>query len=323
MKLIITESQLKKIISEQQSNSNYQTGAGSYYGTYGYNKEGKTVWTDLDPHTKNTILAIGVSFIPLIGPILSTGIGLADAKLYYEQGDKKTAGIVGLLSLIPAIGGLAAKLGLGKWSAKTLSELGKKIAKGAKLTSLELKAAQRISQNGKLIQSEVNNFSKSKGLNPKNNFNYGQKNAKNMVVPSGGDSLIPKEFASILKTLKPIKVDSRILNSLKSQRNEIARLDGNLKRLARGGEGLTRAEYNSADLAADRIMKTIGNIKEGDVVDIKSLIENGYKILDDLEKSFKNIPKDRQLIEPISMSTHRFLDSLKSLTGYKGFVRSF
>jgi hypothetical protein len=321
-----------KLLFEQENNVNYQTGDGSYYGTYGYNKEGKTVWTDLDPHTKNTILSIGTSFIPYIGPFISSGIGMADAKLYYDQGDKKTAGIVGFLSLIPVVVGLGNKLGLGKWSAKMLSELGNKIAKGSKLSPLETKAAQSIAQNEKLIQSEIKNLSNKSGLNPKNNFNYGQKNTAKMGIPSGGISkLIPQEFKSILDKLKPIKVDSNVLNILKSQENGVNLLNGNLKRLARGtsqgGErikyGTTKIEYNSADVAIDKIIQTMNSANNGGVVDVKSLIENGYKILDDLEQAFKKIPADRGMIEDISGYVHRFMTSLKPLTGYKGVIRSY
>jgi hypothetical protein len=114
-----------------------------------------------DKHTLLTIAQIGTAFIPYVGPLISSGIGLYDAKTYYDEGDKKTAGLVAMFSIIPGIGGLAGKLGLGKWGAKALGEIGKKISLGLKLSSVEIQVANKVVQNNKLIQSEVQKLSKA------------------------------------------------------------------------------------------------------------------------------------------------------------------
>jgi hypothetical protein len=111
---------------------------------------------NMDPHTIATIFQIGTAFIPIVGPFISTTIGLADAASYYKDGDKKTAGVMALFSMIPGIGGLANKLGLGKWSAKALGEIGKKIGLGQKVTRVEIEVANRVAQNRALIQAEMN-----------------------------------------------------------------------------------------------------------------------------------------------------------------------
>jgi hypothetical protein len=110
---------------------------------------------NMDPHTANTILQIATAFIPYVGPFISAGIGLYDAKMYYDEGDTKTAGLVGLFSVIPGIGGLSAKLGLTKWSAKALGELGKKISLGLKLTSTEIQVANIVAKNKNLILADI------------------------------------------------------------------------------------------------------------------------------------------------------------------------
>jgi hypothetical protein len=120
-------------------------------------REGKPI----DPHTLMTILQIGTVFIPVVGPFISAGIGLADAAMYYKEGDKKTAGLIGLFSVIPGIGGLASKMGLTKWSAKALGQIGKKISLGQKLSPVEIQVANKVAQNNKLIQSEVQKLSKT------------------------------------------------------------------------------------------------------------------------------------------------------------------
>ena len=146
MNYLITESQLKVIVNEQKSDyavdrqSNAIMNASGIRSKEDYNTvnsvtkkamEGATI--PLDDHTVMTILQIGSAFIPFIGPLLSTGIGLADAALYYKEGDTKTAGLVALFSCIPGVGGLSTKLGLTKWTSKALGELGKKISMGSKL----------------------------------------------------------------------------------------------------------------------------------------------------------------------------------------------
>ena len=64
----------------------------------------------LDPHTVSTIFAIGTAFIPLVGPFISATIGLADAGLYYKEGDKNAAGLTAALSMLPFAGGVILKI---------------------------------------------------------------------------------------------------------------------------------------------------------------------------------------------------------------------
>ena len=109
----------------------------------------------LDKHTELAILLIVTAVIPLIGPFISAGIGLYDAKLYYDDGDTKTAGLVAMFAIIPGIGGLASKLGLTKWTAKALGELAKKISWGQKLLPQEIQAAKIIAKNQNLILADI------------------------------------------------------------------------------------------------------------------------------------------------------------------------
>jgi len=90
MKILITKSQLSKIISEQN-----EAGFDRRYGTA--DAAAKTNadnlnWYRQNAHTVNTVLQIATAFIPLVGPVISMGIGLADAAMYWNEGDKKTAG---------------------------------------------------------------------------------------------------------------------------------------------------------------------------------------------------------------------------------------
>lgn len=114
-------------------------------------------------HEVNTVLAIGTAFIPLVGPFISAGIGLADAAQYYNEGETKMAGMIGLFSLIPGIGSLAGKIS-GKLSAKAMGEIGKKVATKQALTASEAQIVNKVAQYRPLIQAEIAKQAASKGI---------------------------------------------------------------------------------------------------------------------------------------------------------------
>ena len=159
MKIILTESQFNRILSEQvkatltpsNQSSNLQPTTNAKSGTIN-----STFGTgEGDIHSFMTVLQIGTAFIPLIGPFISMGVGLADATMYYNEGDTKTAGLIGVFSMIPGIGGLASKMGLSSWTAKALGEIGKKISLGSKLSPVEVQVGKKVAQYKNLIQQEI------------------------------------------------------------------------------------------------------------------------------------------------------------------------
>jgi hypothetical protein len=169
MKYLITERQYSLLLEQQpkatltpssqpsviQPTTNVKSGTvNPTQGTSG----------DIDKHTAMTILQIATAFIPLVGPFISAGIGLADAAMYYNEGDKKTAGMVGLFSIIPGIGGLTGKLGLGKVTSKMMASIGKKVSAGLKLTAGETQIVNKIAQNRNLIQAEIKKLGADAGI---------------------------------------------------------------------------------------------------------------------------------------------------------------
>lgn len=177
MKIVITESQHNFLVEQlpepgdkgfeaKKPNKVQKKTSDDYAEEGGFKNEPTNVsingfYNPKDKHTILTILQISTAFIPYVGPLISGGIGLYDAKTYYDEGDKKTAGLVAMFSIIPGIGGLAGKLGLGKWGAKALGQIGKKISLGQKLLPVEIQVANKVVQNNKLIQSEVKKLSKT------------------------------------------------------------------------------------------------------------------------------------------------------------------
>ena len=168
MRFVITERQYR-LISEQAPPTLTSSNQSSSLQPTTNVKSGISEVPDISMHTVLMIGGIASAMIPYLGPFLSAGLaagfGLADAKLYYDEGDTKMAGLVGLFAVIPGIGGLAAKLGLGKWGAKALGEVGKKIGLGAKLTAQEVQVANVIAQNRNLIQQEIAKLGAKAGIN--------------------------------------------------------------------------------------------------------------------------------------------------------------
>jgi hypothetical protein len=117
-------------------------------------------------HNILTVIGIASAFVPVIGPLLAIGIGLADAAAYYREGDKKGAALVAVLSLIPGIPKLASALGLSKWSVKAMALLAKKMSMGSALTSVEASVVKKIAENKDLISTEINKLKSSPKIKP-------------------------------------------------------------------------------------------------------------------------------------------------------------
>lgn len=218
MKYLITESQLKVIINEQPDSKmpfqiekfGYKQGDPSTMAPA--LKAQQQALKDIDPHTLMTIAQIGTAFIPFVGLFISAGIGLSDAAMYYNEGDKKTAGLIGVFSAIPGVGGLATKLGLTKFSAKALGEIGKKISFGSKLTPLESQVANRVAQYRQLIQTEMNKIGK------------GTKNVASQLGGYAGVGLLYDKAYDKIKGQEELNFDSIDVNKI-SQANKTAALN--------------------------------------------------------------------------------------------------
>ena len=120
-------------------------------------KKSETVLNNLDPHTIATIFSIGTAFIPVVGPFISASIGLADAALYYKEGDKNAAGLTAAFSMIPFIGMIPGVKQLG---SKGMAMLASKVAKGSKsFTASEIQVLNAIKENESLIRKGLEDAS--------------------------------------------------------------------------------------------------------------------------------------------------------------------
>lgn len=138
------------------------------------------------------IIAIGGMFVPIVGPLISLSADLADAGLYYGEGDKYTAGLTAIFGLLPA--GQLLKNGI-----KSSPQFIKKVSK---LVQLE--------KSGQLTEKYIaKNFTKSELESLKNL----QKNASQLTYDAAkqaslkmSKTVFPKsKLGDIIKWYKNIK----------------------------------------------------------------------------------------------------------------------
>lgn len=220
MKILITESQYNLLI-EQSDAVMDRRGNSSLYGAGIRNKQDyekvdkvitQSLKSDADPHTVAMILGIGTAFIPVVGPFIAAGIGLADASLYYKEGDKTTAGIVGALSMIPFIGPIVNKIpGAKELGVKGMTLLASKMSSGGKgLTKVELEVVNQIKNNSDLIKNNLKNASTKltpltqqiKSLKPLYIERFGQESYEKVLSHFLSGSIDKNKFISIITSGK-------------------------------------------------------------------------------------------------------------------------
>ena len=164
MKIVITESQLKLIISEQIPGLG-PAGGYDYQKPAAVQAAGKIAYdalVNMDPHTRNQILEIGAAFIPFVGPALSAGIASYDAWLYHKEGKNKEAAVALVLGLLPGIASVANKIpGIKTLGQKGMNVLADKVAKGVtQLTKTESEVLNAISLNKNMVHAETDGLLK-------------------------------------------------------------------------------------------------------------------------------------------------------------------
>ncbi|MDA9016591.1 hypothetical protein N9H63_01265 [bacterium] len=141
---------LNENIEEQMGEKTWMTPRGMSYSENLKAQQLKPLSKE-DRHLLMDIAAVGAFFIPVVGPFLSLGIELANAGLYYSEGDKEGAGFALAFALIP-MGELVGKIpAVKKLGRNGLSSLIRKARTGGKLTKAETEAVEQINKNKKWL----------------------------------------------------------------------------------------------------------------------------------------------------------------------------
>jgi len=141
---------LNENIEEQMGEKPWMTPRGMSYSQNLKAQQLKPLSKE-DRHLLMDIAAVGAFFIPVVGPFLSLGIELANAGLYYSEGDKEGAGFALAFALIPMgelVGKIPAVRNLGR---NGLASLIRKARTGGKLTKTEAEAVEQINKNKKWL----------------------------------------------------------------------------------------------------------------------------------------------------------------------------
>jgi hypothetical protein len=141
---------LNENIEEQMGEKPWMTPRGMSYSQNLKSQQLKPLSKE-DRHLLMDIAAVGTFFIPVVGPFLSLGIELANAGLYYSEGDKEGAGFALAFALIP-MGELVGKIpAVKKLGRNGLASLIRKARTGGKLTKAETEAVEQINKNKKWL----------------------------------------------------------------------------------------------------------------------------------------------------------------------------
>jgi len=148
---------LNENITEQMGEKQFMTPLGM---TYKQNLDAQNTFKDVDLHDVLAVIEIGTMLIaPFTGPAApflygaSIAAGMADAALYYNEGDSHSALMMAALTIIPEgkLIGRGIKSLMSKYGTKGIKTLIEKSAKGT-ITSAEKKSLQAamkdISENG-------------------------------------------------------------------------------------------------------------------------------------------------------------------------------
>jgi hypothetical protein len=100
--------------------------------------------TSKQKHILLDIAAVGVLFIPVVGPFLSLGLELANTGLYYSEGDKYMAGFSLAFALIPGSELVSKIPAVRKLGRDGLVSIIKKARTGGKLTKTESEVVEKI-----------------------------------------------------------------------------------------------------------------------------------------------------------------------------------
>jgi hypothetical protein len=149
----------------QESNLILEERMLSEYGYYpGMDKDREIAhnWYKQNAHHVNQVLQFGSAFIPVIGPFISAGIGLADASLYSKEGKKGEAGVATFFAFLPGISSVVSKIpGVKQLGQKGMQALATKFLTKAPLNAVEQSVITGISLNKELIKQETNSVIKN------------------------------------------------------------------------------------------------------------------------------------------------------------------
>jgi hypothetical protein len=133
---------------------------------YSDKEQSKTDNYKIDDHTLRTVLSIGASFIPVIGPFVSVGISLYDAADYLEKGDPKNAGLTAMMAFLPGAGTILSKIpAISKLGEEGMKKLATSLSKKLPLSKLETEVVEGLADYEDLVTQELSKITANTAKN--------------------------------------------------------------------------------------------------------------------------------------------------------------
>ena len=119
-------------------------------------------------HDIMTAVSIGALFFGPIGLLVSAGVSLGDAGMYYHEGDRYNAGLMAGFAILPGLGKVVSKIpAVAQLGSAGMAKLARKLATSSKpvLNRLEMYVIKDMSKYQGLIKTEMDTYLKARAAN--------------------------------------------------------------------------------------------------------------------------------------------------------------
>ena len=113
------------------------------------------------PHRILELMSIGTLFIPVVGPLVSLGLGFADSAIYMKEGKKKEAAVAAILAILPQVSEVVTTIpAVKQLGQKGMQALANKLAQNMELGLLEKRALEDIMRKKSLVYKAVQDYTR-------------------------------------------------------------------------------------------------------------------------------------------------------------------
>ena len=213
MKILISESQLRKVILSEQGSDPFVP--KNILGIPQYGAYERMYDSDAVDHTDEDaimrmISELIVSSLPGIGNYMSIIYGGSYAKEEFDKGNNKTGTFIAALTALPFLKGITSVIPMiSELGTKGMNLFAEKITKGIKLTKIESNIISLIEKNKPLLQKELEELGKRlsvlgdiKSLKQNYVYKFGLQKYEDLMRSYVSKNITKEQFLNQLKIAK-------------------------------------------------------------------------------------------------------------------------
>ena len=213
MKILISESQLRKVILSEQGSDPFVPKdilGIPQYGAYERMYDSDAVDHTDEDAIMRMISELIVSSLPGIGNYMSIIYGGSYAKEEFDKGNNKTGTFIAALTALPLLKGITSVVPIiSELGTKGMSLLAEKNTKGIKLTKIESNIISLIEKNKPLLQKELEELGKRlsvlgdiKSLKQNYVYKFGLQKYEDLMRSYVSKNITKEQFLNQLKIAK-------------------------------------------------------------------------------------------------------------------------